>query len=580
MEKKLNHLKSMRIGKYGFLACLIILFSKTNGQIILTAPVLQDTYVSASTGASNPTASDIRLSEASGTEERGIIQFDLSSIPYGSTIMSAHFQYDVLVVSGVATADKVFQIQFIPTSWNETTVTWASQPWGNDGTITDMPAPVSVTAALVSFNTNVTSHVSYAVERKLPYGWLLKKNNGNGLITIASNNHSNTLGRPKLVIQYYPPFDISVSTLPASASTSNDGSADITVTGGSGNFSYQWYDPIGSPLVTTQDMVNQLPGLYTLKIIDNITSKEYRYFVVIGDTQASITVAMQPDESYGWDANVRNMTGLSMGPPAPEPFRNYETDNFIRSGVVTLEPYTSFIKFNYLGLEEANNVVIESATLSLFGNTHVDQGLGTSFKIKRVTQPWFENCITLINQPATTTLQEKDFNPGPTNGNPDINSDLTDFAVFHSQNPTQNYGYFIDWYQTSSGVGTTNYVNFHSSGSTTSASRPTLMVKFRTRKDYCELKEKPDGSLYNVYSLLRFRYVEKYTDADGQLNYTIYRIQNQDPVLTSGTIPLTVQLGDNRYALNLINAGLLPGVYMLEVTNEKKEKSYLRFNLN
>ncbi len=579
METRLNSAKRSQHANWLLIAAILLGVCRSNGQVTFTAPLLQDTYINSATGASTPTATDIRMSEAA-TALRGLIQFDLSSIPYGSTIMSANFSFLVFGIP-VAVADRGFQIQYCPQTWNESTVTWTTQPWANDNTITDMPLVIPVTAALTSFNISVTSHVRYMVERKLNYGWMLRKVNANGTITLASNENASVSSRPKLVVQYYLPVNITVSTVPATTGSASDGSADISVSGGSGSFTYQWYDAAGAALVATQDIASRPAGLYKLTVTDATTARVYTQYVVIGNLQAAITVTMQPDETYSMDANVLNpIMAITLPPPSAIPFRNYPSDAVARSGQTTSNNYRSLIKFSYLGLEENNNITVESATLSLFGATHANGPNGTSFKISRITQPWFEDCVTWLNQPAVTTVHEKTISPGPNNTTPNVFCDITDMAQFHSQSPIQQNGYMLNWFSTGSSFGTNNYDNFHSSGSATTLSRPMLTVRLRVRKDYCELKPKPDGSMYSVYTLLRFRYTEDYKDSDGQLSYAIYKLQDNSVVLTQSGVPLAVQPGDNRYVLNLKTAGLLPGAYMLEVTNEKKQLSYLRFTLN
>jgi hypothetical protein len=571
--------------------CILFVFcfcSTSFSQITLNAPVFQDTYV---TGASSfPTNPTIQMSEFVLNKRKGAIQFDLSSIPYGSKIVSANFIFEGQAATGAA-IQRQFEIQFTPFAWNQTGLTYGSTPWSNPSTggISDMPAGLLVTLATapVSFNINVTSHIDYMVCRKLSYGWMLEKKVGApGVLSISSNDYLPITSRPKLIVVYYPPVDVTVATVPASGATTLDGSADITVSGGSGSFTYQWYDALGSPLVTTQDIASINPGLYKLQIIDLLSTEVFRYYVVVGDLQNVVTIDMQPEEAYSNDNNVRtaNVFSLPGGSPIAEQFRNYPIDAFLRSGITTTTPYDAFLKFQYLGLEDYNNVLIESADLFLYGNGHINTGKGTNFKIKRVTQLWFENCITMVNQPPVTTSFEVNVNPGPTGTSPDVTKSILDFVKYHSQFPTQNFGYKLEWYPTGTTIsGLNNYVNFHSSSSTTLLKRPKLSIKFRIKKDYAELKEKPDGSLYNIYGLLKFRYNEDYADTDGKLKYTIYKLSDNQPVVTEVIHPLNVQYGDNRYVINVgnvISGGLNPDVYMLEVTNEKKEKSFLRFKVN
>ncbi|MCE3226672.1 MAG: hypothetical protein K0S32_1223 [Bacteroidetes bacterium] len=551
-------------------------------QTTFTAPVLQDTYVSSVSGT-NPSASVINLSETSDIQ-RGLIQFDLSAIPYGGYISNAVFHYQVMSTAG-PTAQRNYSIQMTPGSWNQSTVTFTGLPWSSDGTITDMPAPVNTSALNTgAFNINVTSMIDYMFDRKVLAGWKLLQTAGTATCAIASSNHILPAIRPRLVITYYNPVVVTALTIPATSNSSTDGSADISVTGGSGNFSYQWYDAASLPLVSTQDINSIAAGLYKLEVQDNVTSQFYRYFVIVGHNQGSLTINIQPDELFAQDNNVRSALAFVMGPPAPEPYRNYPIDNFLRSGNAGLSnPYMALLKFNYLGLEEYNNIIIENAVLNLYGNTHANSGLGTNFKIQRITQSWYEDFVTNNNQPTSTTLQEKNINPGPTSAAPDVSSNITNFVDYHSLNPTQNFGYFLKWYQTGSGLGTNNYVNFHSSSSATVAKRPMLSITFRPKKDYAELRKKTDGGIYNIKNFLNFRYAEEYNDVNSLLAYNIYRASNNQLVASQANLSLPVKYGDNRYSINvktIITGGLSVDTYLLEVINEKNEKSYLRFKVN
>src|SRR5437868_11173108 len=82
--------------------CFILMlfcFSRSSfSQITLNAPVFQDTYVTNS--GSFPTAATIDMSEFVLNKRKGAIQFDLSSIPYGSKIISANFIFEGQAATG------------------------------------------------------------------------------------------------------------------------------------------------------------------------------------------------------------------------------------------------------------------------------------------------------------------------------------------------------------------------------------------------------------------------------------------------------------------------------------------------
>jgi hypothetical protein len=98
-------------------------------------------------------------------------------------------------------------------------------------------------------------------------------------------------------------------------------------------------------------------------------------------------------------------------------------------------------------------------------------------------------------------------------------------------------------------------------------------------KPYAFLNKIPDGGYYKVFNnKLLFEF-------DGQYAQTglVYKVFDKtNAVIASNAIGniannLVVNSGDNRYYLNVSSAGIPNGYYVLEVTNEKNEKLYLKF---
>lgn len=101
---------------------------------------------------------------------------------------------------------------------------------------------------------------------------------------------------------------------------------------------------------------------------------------------------------------------------------------------------------------------------------------------------------------------------------------------------------------------------------------------------YLDLKRKVDGSYYPArFNSLGFRYIEEYLPASGVLNYRVLDRNNKDVFVTNGVTPPTVfrLVGDNKCEIDLsAHRTILPsGFYILEVTNDKDEKRYMRFRL-
>lgn len=96
---------------------------------------------------------------------------------------------------------------------------------------------------------------------------------------------------------------------------------------------------------------------------------------------------------------------------------------------------------------------------------------------------------------------------------------------------------------------------------------------------YAHLNKIPDGGYYKVVNnKLLFKFDGQY--AQTGLNYKVLdKTNNVIASNLSGNIAngLVVNSGDNRYFLDVSSSGINNGYYTLEVTNEKKEKLYLRF---
>ena len=137
---------------------------------------------------------------------RGLIKFDLSSLPSGVTINKAYLQlyaYNYSEWSQDAWPgphSKTITAYKITQDWGETTVTWNNKPSGDTG--------VGATAVTSNVNTWTSWDVSDLVSKwyngQIPnYGVYIDELNENkGYYFYASSDHPNANIRPKLVIEY------------------------------------------------------------------------------------------------------------------------------------------------------------------------------------------------------------------------------------------------------------------------------------------------------------------------------------------------------------------------------------------
>jgi hypothetical protein len=140
------------------------------------------------------------------TVNRVVIDFDLSSIPADARIDSAYLSLYFNVTSGYGdehVGDNSFIIQRIITDWDESTVTWNTQPTptpANQATINGATQPyqnfpeMDITALIQDYTSDPDN--SYGMFLKLvneaPYQILL----------FSSSDHPNENIRPKLEVYY------------------------------------------------------------------------------------------------------------------------------------------------------------------------------------------------------------------------------------------------------------------------------------------------------------------------------------------------------------------------------------------
>ena len=139
---------------------------------------------------------------------RGLIKFDLSTIPSSATIKSAHlFLYsDPTPVSGnqhdANSGNNAFTIQQVATNWSPSTTTWYNQPAGLTNNQVLIP---STDQPFLDLDVDVTSQVASMVNQNINYGFLLKLQTEviyASRMFVASHNATYPDKHPKLVVEY------------------------------------------------------------------------------------------------------------------------------------------------------------------------------------------------------------------------------------------------------------------------------------------------------------------------------------------------------------------------------------------
>lgn len=137
---------------------------------------------------------------------RSLVQFDISSIPSGSTVTSATLG---LNLNTAPSSSRTHDVHRATSSWVETSVTWNTMPTFN-ATATASAATGTTSGAWISWT--VTSDVSaYIGGTATNYGWLVKDQTENDSPEIMSHYESResatTTIRPKLTVTFTAPWE-------------------------------------------------------------------------------------------------------------------------------------------------------------------------------------------------------------------------------------------------------------------------------------------------------------------------------------------------------------------------------------
>jgi hypothetical protein len=194
---------------------------QVRGTPLVTTPTPTPThnlilYSTADTGvaAQSPTSNygtdaflGIQAFNSSG-RQRGLIQFDLSGIPAGSTINSATFgaYYYSYFDNGLDPVGRTYYLYGITDPWTETGVTWSNQP----GYTASQGASAIMPASFGWVNWDVKDTVQSWVNGTANYGFIMIDGDEtpgtiNKLALFESKEDAGSIYAPRLMINYAAP---------------------------------------------------------------------------------------------------------------------------------------------------------------------------------------------------------------------------------------------------------------------------------------------------------------------------------------------------------------------------------------
>lgn len=520
------------------------------------------------------------------TYSRSYIEFDLDTIPSEVEIYSAKLR---LYKDSAYAGTNTFKLKRVVSSWTETGITGNSQP-SISAFATDASSTYDDSTDYIEFDLkDITQRLSS--ESVTNYGWSIQQNNEtlseeSGADFYTHEKADSTLW-PVLVVEYGTRLSLSnVNVIHESDSAATDGSIEIVVAGGTAPYTYEWYDGDSDAIISgaTEDSLGgRAYGWYGVHVTDTFGFELYQAFV-IGEDCAEISFTYDPKEDY-----------------MPNAMTNSRYDNATYNyGDKNYEDYNGFVAKSRYGLDQESSLIdfplwmdpgftISQADLHLNGWGHVTASHHASpayndSKLFVVSEDWKEDLVTANFSPGIDTNVYIDL-AGKPNGGEDDTLDLTAFWNVWKTDNNANYGCFLD---INDKISPKLLSQVYFSPIWIYADRRphiefTLNLNYSTAPVHCNpvyvnLERKLSGAKHIAQvDHIYFAYDNEYASASANLDYQIFANGNRlTPVMDGTTDALALNFGSNEFKLDV--SSLTTGdIYLLQVTNDKGEKRYLRF---
>lgn len=199
------------------------------------------------------------------TAERGYVEFDLSSLPHSSPIVSANLKLwvDTINQKNVnANLPNALLFKRNIQSWSEAGINWYTAPDSSDFQFAEVPCSTITSKSFINANVvNLVKHWSYLPNEN--FGMLIQLHEFNHIswVSLASSDHANANYHPKLTVKYYYADIIPSGNLNLCTGGSVSFSTNI------GTYNYQWYKN-NNPIVgaTTANYTANTAGNYHVVI--------------------------------------------------------------------------------------------------------------------------------------------------------------------------------------------------------------------------------------------------------------------------------------------------------------------------
>jgi len=208
-------------------------------------------------------------------ESVGLLKFDLSFIPTGSTINSAYLSLYANTNSSNGIngspmhGNNASNLERVTSTWDENTVTWNTRP--TTTTVNQILLPTSTSPTQDYPNINITGFAQFwAQNPSQNYGMELDMITTSALTSMifASSDQSDPTKAPKLVICYSPPCatpTITIGLTQTQTTVGNNGAVNLTVTGSGAPYTYSWTGPSGFT-ASTEDISSLAIGTYNVTV--------------------------------------------------------------------------------------------------------------------------------------------------------------------------------------------------------------------------------------------------------------------------------------------------------------------------